>query len=66
QIRTLAAMGISGFRDILSIVEQKAPLRRNVTAADVAKTALYLCSDLSGGVTGEIIYVDAGYNIVGI
>ncbi|MBI3398371.1 MAG: enoyl-ACP reductase [Deltaproteobacteria bacterium] len=65
-IRTLAAMGISGFRDILSIVEQKAPLRRNVTAADVAKTALYLCSDLSGGVTGEIIYVDAGYNIVGI
>ena len=65
-IRTLAAMGIAGFRDILGIVEKKAPLKRNVTAADVAKTALYLCSDLSSGVTGEIIYVDAGYNVMGL
>lgn len=65
-IRTLAAMGIGGFREILGVVEQKSPLKRNVTTEDVAKTALYLCSDLSSGVTGEIIYVDAGYNIVGM
>lgn len=65
-IRTLAAMGIGGFREILGVVEQKSPLKRNVTTEDVAKTALYLCSDLSSGVTGEIIYVDAGYNIMGM
>jgi len=59
-------MGIAGFREILNIVEKKTPLRRNVTTEDVAKTALYLCSNLSSGVTGEIIYVDAGYNIVGL
>ncbi len=64
-IKTLAAMGISGFKEILSHVEEKAPLRRNVTQEDVAKTALYLLSDLSSGVTGEIIYVDSGYNIMG-
>lgn len=65
-IKTLAAMGISGFRSILDLVEEKAPLRRNVTQEDVAKTALYLLSDLSSGVTGEIIYVDSGYNIKGM
>ncbi|HKZ46835.1 MAG TPA: enoyl-ACP reductase, partial [Thermodesulfobacteriota bacterium] len=65
-VKTLAAMGIAGFRDILNVVEKKAPLKRNVTTEDVAKTALYLLSDLSSGVTGEIIYVDAGYNIVGM
>jgi len=65
-VKTLAAMGIAGFRDILSIVEKKAPLKRNVTTEDVAKTALYLLSDLSSGVTGDIIHVDAGYNIVGM
>lgn len=65
-IRTLAAMGISGFREILHHVEERAPLKRNVSADDVARTAVYLCSDLSSGVTGEIIYVDAGYNIVGM
>ena len=64
-VKTLAAMGIAGFRDILSI-EKKAPLKRNVTTEDVAKTALYLLSDLSSGVTGDIIHVDAGYNIVGM
>lgn len=64
-IKTLAAMGISGFKSILDAVETKAPLRRNVTQADVARTALYLLSDLSSGVTGEIIYVDAGYNTIG-
>ena len=65
-IKTLEAMGIAGFREILNIVEKKTPLRRNVTTEDVAKTALYLCSNLSSGVTGEIIYVDAGYNIIGL
>jgi len=65
-IKTLAAMGISGFRDMLQNVEGRAPLKRNVTTEDVANTALYLSSSLSSGVTGEIIYVDAGYNIVGM
>ncbi len=65
-IKTLAAAGISGFKNILDIVEAKAPLRRNVTQEDVAKTALYLLSDLSDGVTGEIIHVDSGFNVMGI
>ncbi len=65
-IRTLAAMGIAGFRKILNLVEKKAPLRRNVTQDDVAGTALYLLSDLSRGVTGETIFVDNGYNIMGL
>ena len=65
-VKTLAAMGIAGFRDILGVVEKKAPLKRNVTTEDIANTALYLLSGLSSGVTGEIIYVDAGYNIVGM
>ncbi len=65
-IRTLAAMGISGFKEMLRRVEERAPLRRNVTQEDVARTALYLCSDLSSGVTGEVIYVDNGYHIVGM
>ncbi len=65
-IKTLAAAGISGFKKILDVVEVKAPLRRNVTQDDVAGTALYLLSDLSNGVTGEVIHVDAGFNIIGI
>ncbi|MBI1913089.1 MAG: enoyl-ACP reductase [Deltaproteobacteria bacterium] len=65
-LKTLAAMGISGFKQILDIVEAKAPLRRNVTQEDVAKTALYLLSDLASGVTGEVLYVDSGYNVIGI
>ena len=65
-IRTLASAGISGFMEMLHYVEAKAPLRRNVTAEEVAGTALYLASDLSSGVTGEVIYVDAGYNIMGM
>lgn len=64
-VKTLAAMGISGFGDILGSVEAKAPLKRNVTQGDVAGTALYLLSPLSSGVTGEIIHVDSGYNIIG-
>jgi len=65
-IKTLAASGISGFKTILARIEEKSPLKRNITGDDVANTSLYLCSELSSGVTGEVIYVDSGYNIVGI
>ncbi len=65
-IKTLAASGIKGFRGILGQVEERAPLRRNVTQADVGNTALFLCSDLAAGITGEVVYVDAGYSILGI
>ncbi|HEY3307838.1 MAG TPA: enoyl-ACP reductase [Desulfuromonadaceae bacterium] len=65
-IRTLAAAGVNGFLQILNHVEAKAPLRRNITQEDVARSAIYLCSDLSGGVSGEIHYVDGGYNVIGI
>lgn len=65
-IKTLAAAGVGGFNQILSTVEERAPLHRNITQEEVAKSALYLCSDLSSGVTGEIHFVDAGYNITGI
>lgn len=65
-IKTLAAMGISGFKSILQQVETMAPLRRNVTQDDVAGTALYLISDMASGVTGEIIHVDSGYSIMSI
>jgi enoyl-[acyl-carrier protein] reductase I len=65
-IRTLSAAGISGFRDMLHHHAALAPLRRNVSADEVARTAVYLCSDLSSAVTGEIVYADAGYSIVGM
>ncbi|BCS55269.1 enoyl-ACP reductase [Geobacter sp. SVR] len=65
-IRTLAAAGVNGFHNILNIVESKAPLRRTITQDDVARSALYLCSDLASGVTGEIHYVDGGYNVIGL
>jgi enoyl-[acyl-carrier protein] reductase I len=65
-IKTLAAAGISGFRKMLSYVGERAPLRRNVDQEEVGKTALWLCSDLASGVTGEIVYVDAGYHILGM
>jgi enoyl-[acyl-carrier protein] reductase I len=65
-IKTLSAGGIAGFRKMLSYSEERAPLRRNVTQSEVGDTALWLCSDLSSGVTGEIIHVDAGYNILGM
>lgn len=64
-IKTLAASGISDFRSMLSMHEQIAPLKRNTTQEEVAKSALYLISDLSSSVTGEIHYVDCGYNIMG-
>lgn len=63
-IKTLAAAGIGNFRKILDEVEHNAPLRRNVTIEDVGNTGAFLCSDLASGITGENIYVDAGYNIV--
>jgi enoyl-[acyl-carrier protein] reductase I len=65
-IRTLAASGISGFRTLYKQSAGMAPLRRNVTIEDVGNTALWLCSDLASGVTGEIIYVDAGLNLIAI
>ncbi len=61
-IRTLAASGISGFRGILEQVEQIAPLRRNVSIEEVGNTAAFLCSDLASAITGEITYVDCGFN----
>ena len=61
-IRTLAASGIAGFGKILKHVEDHAPLRRNVTIDDVGNAAAFLLSDLAAGVTGEILYVDAGYS----
>jgi enoyl-[acyl-carrier protein] reductase I len=65
-IKTWAAAGIAGFRKILGHVEHNAPLRRTVTIEDVGNVAAFLCSDLAAGVTGEITYVDAGYNILGM
>ncbi|XPV77457.1 MAG: enoyl-ACP reductase FabI [Desulfovibrio sp.] len=65
-IKTLAASGISDFRKILNHVEENAPLQRNVTTEDVGKAALYLASDLASGVTGEVMYVDSGYNNMAI
>jgi enoyl-[acyl-carrier protein] reductase I len=65
-IKTLAAAGIAGFRQILSHVADKTPLRRTVTTEDVGNAAAFLCSDLASGVTGEILYVDAGYSHVGM
>lgn len=65
-IKTLAAAGIAGFRKILGHVEENAPLRRTVTIEDVGNVAAFLCSDLASGVTGEVTYVDSGYNILGM
>lgn len=61
-IKTLAASGIGGFKEKLRIAEERAPLKRLVTQEDVGKSALYLLSDLSSGVTGEIHYVDGGFS----
>jgi enoyl-[acyl-carrier protein] reductase I len=65
-IRTLAASGIANFREMLAKGEQAAPLRKNVTIEEVGNVAAFLCSDLASGITGEILYVDGGYNIVGL
>ena len=65
-VKTLAAAGIPGFRRMLDHVQRTTPLRRSITAEEVANTALFLLTDLSSGVTGETLYVDAGYHIVGM
>jgi enoyl-[acyl-carrier protein] reductase I len=65
-VKTLAAAGISQFRRMLEHVENSAPLRRTISAREVGNVAAFLCSDLASGVTGEITYVDAGYNILGM
>ena len=65
-VKTLAASGIGDFRYIMKWNELNSPLRRNVTQSEVGKSALYLLSDLSSGVTGENVHVDAGYHVVGM
>ncbi len=65
-IKTLAASGIGGLRKMLTHMEKVSPIRRNVTIDDVGNAAAFLCSDLAAGITGEITYVDGGYNIVGM
>jgi enoyl-[acyl-carrier protein] reductase I len=65
-IQTLSARGVADFSSMLKHVADRAPLRRNVDPAEVGNTALFLCSSLASGITGEVIYVDCGYNIMGI
>ena len=65
-INTLSARGVKNMGSLLSYVGEKSPLKRNVTAREVGNTALFLVSDLASGITGETIYVDCGYNIMGI
>ena len=65
-IKTLAAAGISNFRKMLEEVEKTAPLRSNVTIEQVGNAAAFLCSDLASGITGELTYVDSGYNMIGM
>jgi enoyl-[acyl-carrier protein] reductase I len=65
-IKTLAAAGISQFRKMLDHVQRTAPLRRTITPEEVGNVAAFMCSDLASGVTGEITYVDSGYNILGM
>ena len=65
-LKTLASAGVGGFNRIAGHVEEKAPLRRNINQEEVAGAALYLCSSLARGVTGDIHFVDSGYNIIGL
>jgi enoyl-[acyl-carrier protein] reductase I len=65
-LETLAARGIKGFLDMKRAHAEKAPLGRNITHEEVAKAALFLCSDLASGITGVVLHVDAGYHIMGI
>ncbi|HET8850831.1 MAG TPA: enoyl-ACP reductase [Marinobacter sp.] len=65
-IKTLAASGIASFRRMLAENAKRAPLRRNVTTVEVGNAAAFLCSDMASGITGEITYVDAGFNITGM
>jgi enoyl-[acyl-carrier protein] reductase I len=63
-IKTLAATGVKNFRGLMSQFEERAPLRRNVTLDDVGQATLFLCSDLGSGVTGEVLHVDLGFNVL--
>ena len=63
-IKTLSAAGIPGLRKMLAHVASVSPIKRNVTIEDVGNTAAFLCSDLAAGITGEITYVDGGFNSV--
>ena len=63
---TLSSRVISHYRDMKRVHQERSPMRRNITAEEVAKTALFLCSDMASGITGEILHVDTGYNIMGI
>lgn len=65
-IRTLAAKGIGGFNNVLKEIEERAPLRKTTTQEEVGDTALFLASDLARGITGEILHVDSGYNILSL
>jgi enoyl-[acyl-carrier protein] reductase I len=65
-INTLSARGVKNMGSLLGYVGEKSPLKRNVTAGEVGNTALFLVSDLASGITGETIYVDCGYNIMGV
>jgi enoyl-[acyl-carrier protein] reductase I len=65
-VRTLAAAGIAGFKQMYGAFDEIAPLRANISIEDVGKSAVYLASDLSSAVTGEVLYVDGGFNIVGV
>lgn len=64
-IRTLAASGVKDFRSILSRIEEKSPMRKNISIEEVGETALFLGSPASQGITGQILYVDSGYSIMG-
>jgi len=65
-LRTMSAMAVGGFSEILGWVEKKAPLKRNVTGENVGDAATFLLSDLSAGITGQIVYVDCGYSAMGL
>ena len=65
-IRTLAASGIADFRAMLKEVEERTPMRRNVTIEEVGNAGAFLCSDLASGITGDVLYVDTGYHILGL
>ena len=65
-LKTLSSMAVGGFSSILDWVEEKAPLKRNVTGEDVGNSAVWLLSDMSSGVTGQVLYVDCGYSSVGL
>jgi len=65
-IKTLSSKGIKDFNSILDIVEEKAPLRRNVTQEEVGDAVTFMLSNMSRAITGEVLYVDSGYNIMGL